>query len=333
MLMLLLSLGVVILVWLLLIYPFMMVKSPVTATIKIPKDATEQTVSDSLSKYFGTGYAKKVMMAMKLRRTDLKKRHGAYRIEKGTNAFTTMRAITSGGQTPVKLTITGYRSLPLLAEHISNRLDFPADSLMSLFKDQAVMSKYGLTPENAMALVLDDTYEVYWTASPRQVLEKLADNYTYFWNEDRREQAAGLGLTPPQMMTLASIVDEESNEDSEKGTIGQLYINRLNAGMPLQADPTIRFAIGDFTIRRVLRKHLAVESPYNTYLHKGLPPGPIRTGNKATVREILNAEPNRYLYMCADENFSGHHNFAEDYNEHVRNAMRYQHALNQRGIK
>lgn len=333
MLILMLVLAVVILGWFAVIYPFVMVSAPTTATIKIPKDATAENVSDSLAKYFGEGYAKKVMMAIRFRKTDFAHRHGAYRIEKGTNAFKAMRALTSGGQTPVRVTINKFRDLHRLAEYIGVRLELPTDSVLNLLTDPATLAQYGLTPENALALVLEDTYEFYWTASAKEVIEKIGKNYNHLWEPNHVEQARELDMTPADIMTLASIVDEETNVGQEKGTIGRLYMNRLRIGMPLQADPTVRFAVGDFTIRRVLKEHLAVESPYNTYKHRGLPPGPICTTSKKTVRRILNAEPNNYLYMCADPSFSGEHRFSDNYSEHMRNALEYQHALDTRNIK
>lgn len=333
MLILMLVLAAIILGWFVVIYPFVMVSATATATIKIPKNATAENVTDSLTKYFGESYAKKVMMAARFRKTDFSRRHGAYRIEKGTNAFNAMRALTSGGQTPVRVTINKFRDLHRLAEYIGVRLEFPTDSIMNLLTDPATLAEYGLTPENALALVLEDTYEFYWTASAKEVIDKIGKNYKYLWEADHVAQARKLDMTPADIMTLASIVDEETNVGQEKGTIGRLYMNRLRIGMPLQADPTVRFAIGDFTIRRVLKEHLAVESPYNTYKHRGLPPGPICTTSKKTVRRILNAEPNNYLYMCADPSFSGEHRFSDNYSDHMRNALEYQRALDARNIK
>jgi UPF0755 protein len=333
MLSLLLVLAVLILIWLFLIYPFVLVKAPTTATIKVPRNATEQMVNDSLTKYFGDKYAGKVMKAVRLRHKDMSKRYGAYCIEKGTSAFGTMRKLSSGGQTPVKLTLTGFRTLPDIANYISAHFDFPADSVTTLMTDPQFLKTYGLEPENSLALLFEDTYEIYWTKTAREVIAKIADNYSCFWDKERTMQAAEMGLTAPETMILASIVDEETNQKSEKGIIGRLYVNRLNRGMPLQADPTVKYAVGDFTLKRILKEHLSTQSPYNTYINRGLPPGPIRTTSKETVRDILTSEKNEYLYMCADENFTGNHNFAKDYNTHMRNAMRYQKALNDRGIK
>lgn len=314
------------------IYPLAMVGAPSTQTILIPKDATAGNVRDSLEKHFGHSYAKKVMYAVGLRHTDFTKRHGAYEIPEGASAFTAMRKLTSGAQTPVRITINGFRSLPLLVQRISRKLAFPADSLTALLNDTAFMSHYGLTPANAMALFVDDTYEVYWTSTPREVLEKIGTNFNYLWSEGRRKSAAALGLTPAGMMTIASIADEETNIKDEKGIIGRLYINRLNNGMRLQADPTVRFALGDFTLQRISRNDLQYDSPYNTYRVKGLPPGPIRTTSASTVIRILEAPDHPYLYMCAKEDLSGSHNFSTTYDQHLGNARRYQTELDRRGI-
>lgn len=327
-----LALTIVLIIFMIALWPVMMVGTPESATIRIPRNATERNVRDSLSKYFGDSYASTVMRLASLRRVDYAKRHGAYRIQEGTNAFGTMRRITSGAQTPVKFTLNGYRNLDEMIGRISARFDFTPDSLKDALYDPKFLSIYGLNAGNAMALFLNDTYEAYWSSTPRQVLDKLGDNYARLWNDGNTARAAELGLTPAEMTILASIVDEETNATQEKGTIGRLYINRLNKGMKLQSDPTVRFALNDFTIRRVKGADLKVQSPYNTYMVRGLPPGPIRTTGKATVNAILDSKPNNYLYMCAREDFSGTHNFATDYQEHLRNAGRYQQALDRRGI-
>ncbi|MDE6683040.1 MAG: endolytic transglycosylase MltG, partial [Muribaculaceae bacterium] len=242
------------------------------------------------------------------------------------------RRLTHGAQTPVKITINGFRSLDNLTSRISAKLDFPADSLRKILADPEVMSPYGLTPDQALALFVDDTYELYWTASPEDVVKKIGANYLSLWNDKRRNRATILGLSPAQVMTICSIVDEETNAESEKGTIGRLYINRLNRGMKLQADPTVRFALDDFSIRRVKGEHLKADSPYNTYRYPGLPPGPIRTTGKTTIDLVLDSPANDYIFMCAKEDFSGTHNFASNYAEHQENARKYQKALDARGI-
>ena len=332
MLWILLCLSLCIIIFLVMLYPAVMVGAEKEANIKIPRGATTEQVRDSLSKHLGDEFAGHVMRLAALRGTDFSKRHGAYTVTKGMNALEAMRKITSGAQTPVRITINGFRNFPLLIDKISEKMEFPADSLRALVNDPQVMAQYGLTPDNAMALFLDDTYEIYWTASARDLLKKIGDHYLFVWSPTFQKQVAEQGLTPAEMTILASIVDEETNNAAEKGVIGQLYLNRLHSRMKLQADPTVRFAIGDFTIKRITKKDLGFESPYNTYLHNGLPPGPIRTTSHATIKSILEAKPNNYLYMCASEDFTGTHNFATTYDEHLRNATRYQSALDKMGI-
>ncbi len=319
-------------IFLVFLFPLVISKTERDVTIKIPAKATCETVQDTLTKYYGKAFAERVRNLSHLRAAEISDHPGAYLIPAGSNPLKVMLRLTSGKQTPVRLTINGFRSLPLMVEKISAKMNFPEDSLWKLLRDSVYLQKYDLTPESAMALFVDDTYEVYWTNSARQVLDKIGKNYLLLWNQDNKEKAAELGLTPLQAMVIASITDEETNMNSEKGTIGQLYINRLNAGMKLQADPTVRYALGDFTIQRISHADLQTPSPYNTYLHKGVPPGPIRTTSHRTVQDILDALPNSYYYMCAKEDFSGGHNFASTYEEHLANAARYHLTLDNHDI-
>lgn len=313
--------------------PLVMTNARTEAVIKIPRGASRQDVHDTITKYLGKSYADKVLRIASLRNTDLPGRHGAYLAEKDMSPLRFERRVSQGAQHPLTLTVNGFRTLPTLTERVARRLDFPADSLAAALCKQSLLEPYDLTPGQALALFIDDSYEVYWSVSPEQLISKIGANYNKVWNKERREKAAKLGLTPAQVMILCSIVDEESNKLDEKGKIGRLYINRLKTGMPLQADPTVRYALNDFTIRRVKGQHLQVESPYNTYRITGLPPGPIRTTSVATIDAVLNSTPSSHLYMCAKEDFSGYHNFASNYSEHLENARRYQKALDARGIK
>lgn len=314
-------------------YPVLMINSENEATIRIPRGATSQNVADSLTKHLGEDFASNVMKVANLRSVDYSKRNGLYVIPSGSNALAAARKLTSGAQTPVRITINGFRSMPLLIERISNKMEFPADSLRAVLEDNDLLRNYGLNLQNAMALFVDDTYEVYWTASARQLIEKIGENYLKLWNADNTRIAAELNLTPADIMIVASIADEETNIAEEKGIVGRLYINRLHKNMRLQADPTVRFALGDFSIKRITKSDLKTNSPYNTYIHGGLPPGPIRTTSAKTVTGILQSTPNNYIYMCAKEDFSGAHNFTSSYDEHLRNAAKYQAELNKRGIK
>ncbi len=333
MLAIIVGVGALIAAILIFLLPLLFSKAPSKAIIRIPVNATEATVHDSIARYLGDAYADRISRIAKLRGTDFSSRHGAYLIEEGLSPLRAERRLSQGGQHPLTITVNGFRSLPLLSERISRRLDFTPDSLLGVLADKETLSRHGLTPQQALALFIDDSYELYWSASPEQLVSKIGANYDKVWNKERRDKAAALGLSPAEVMTLCSIVDEETNKLDEKGKIGRLYINRLNIGMPLQADPTVRFALNDFTIRRVKGAHLKVDSPFNTYVNRGLPPTPIRTTSVATIDAVLNSAPSNHLYMCAKEDFSGYHNFASTYPEHLANARRYQKALDERGIK
>ena len=329
-------LGAVVLIGagILIISPYMMTGSDRDVTFRIPRNATMQDVSDTLNKYFSEDYSNKVMKLLSTTSFDPATRHGSYSLPKGATPFATMRKISRGGQTPVRITINGFRSLDYLSERMARKMEFSADEFKKAATDSAYLSQYGLTPSQALSLFMEDSYEVYWTSSPREVLDKIGDNYKSFWTEGKIEAAAeDLNLTPEELMIVASIADEETNQILEKGKIGRLYVNRLDKGMKLQADPTVRFALNDYDIKRVTKDHLKVQSPYNTYLVEGLPPGPIRTTSRRTIEEILKSEPSGYLFMCARPDFSGFHNFSTTYEEHLENARAYQKALDERGIK
>lgn len=328
-----LSLFCAAIVCLIVLVPLYSAKSTQEALIRIPANASRETVRDTIAKYLGDDFAAKVIKASQLRGSDFSKRHGAYLLTEGISPMRAERKLAAGSQHPLKIVINGFRTRERLAEKIALKLDFSKDSLLKTLNNPEITGRYGVSPEEVLVLFPDATYEVYWNTSPEELLDKTASAYKYIWNEKRRKQATDLGLTPVQMMILCSIVDEESNKADDKGKIGRLYVNRLHKGMRLQADPTVKYAVGDFTIRRVLNEHLKKESPYNTYLVTGLPPGPIRTTGTATIDSVLNSAPNDYIYMCAKDDFSGYHAFASDYNEHLKNARKYQQALNRRGIK
>lgn len=303
-----------------------------SAVIRIPAGASASNVQDSISHYLGSGYAHKVMRLASFRDVDFKARHGAYLIEAGESPLSAMRRITSGAQHPLTVTINGFRLLSVLEEKVANRFDFSASDIAGMLADEKVLEPYGLAPEQALALFFNDSYEFYWSASPADVVKKFGSHYLDVWNQQRCDKAEALGLSPADVMIIASIVDEETNAIEEKGTVGRLYINRLRIGMPLQADPTVKYAVGDFSLKRITNKDKEIDSPYNTYRRKGLPPGPIRTTSVETIDAILDSTPNDYLYMCAKEDFSGRHNFATNYKEHQINARRYQRELDRRGI-
>jgi UPF0755 protein len=204
--------------------------------------------------------------------------------------------------------------------------------IANLLTEKSILQEYNFTKQTLPALFIPNTYQVYWNISAKDFLNRMFKEYKRFWTEERQNKAKAIGLTPIEVSILASIVEEETNNKSEKPMVAGLYINRLKKGMPLQADPTVKFAWQDFTLRRITNKHLTIDSPYNTYKIIGLPPGPIRIPSPEGIDAVLNYSKHNYLYMCAKEDFSGTHNFASTLSEHNRNARKYWDALNKRKI-
>lgn len=315
------------------IWPYVFTTTHHDAVIRIPANASDRTVRDTLTRYYGAKFAGTVIRISGWIDADFKQRHGAYEIKEGTSPLSVAKKLAQGDQQPVEVSINGFRNVDLLTTRVARKLDFAPSALMSLLDNPSVMQKYGLTPEQKIALFPDGNYSLLWSDSPGQTAEKFGDRFLAIWNSERCQKAAALGLTPAQVMTLASIVDEETTKGDEKPVIAGLYLNRLKKGMRLQADPTVRFAVGDFSIRRITSAHLKTVSPYNTYLHTGLPPAPIRTTSEKTIDDVLNATRHDFLYMCAKEDFSGYHNFSASYEVHKENARRYREALDKRGIR
>lgn len=302
--------------------------------LNIPQGATSESVRDSMRTSLGEGFGSTVYRLWSLAAGNAAKSHGSYLIEPGMSALTAARRVAGGQQTPVRVTIgTGWRTLDDLTKRLSKKIEAsPARIKQAVSAVLANDSTYS-SPEQYTAAFVPDTYEFYWTDSPEYVVNKLLQERNKFWNSDRLRKAEKLGLTPVEVTTLASIVEEESNKKDEHPMIARLYMNRLDKGMRLQADPTVKFATGNFGLRRITGKHLKTKSPYNTYLNTGLPPGPIRIPQKSTIDAVLNAPQHDYIYMCAKSDFSGRHDFATTYAQHKRNAKRYVSQLNKRGIR
>lgn len=267
-------------------------------------------------------------MAMKY-----KVRTGCYTIEPSARCLHTYRLLRNGIQTPVRLTIPTTRTMDKMAQRLSEKLMLDSAEIANALTDSLFYGEYGYTKETLPALFIPDTYEVYWDISMSALMKRMVSENKRFWNKERCQKAESLRLTHEEVATLASIVDEETANDAEKPMIAGMYLNRLNIGMPLQADPTVKFALGDFALRRIYNEHLKVDNPYNTYRNTGLPPGPIRVASKAGLEAVLNRVEHPYLYMCAKEDFSGTHNFAVTYSDHLKNAARYVRALNERKIR
>lgn len=314
------------------VWPLVLTRSEKDVAVIIPRNATREMVADTLAKHFGSKYAGRVMSLVKGDMGDFSKRYGYYEVKKGTSPLRTMITICRSMQTPRTITINHFRDMKSLAKALSRKIDSTPEEFMKAATDSAFLAEYGLKPEQALSLFLEDSYQVFWSYTPKEVLTKIGANYKRLWSEKNRSLAATKGLTPAEIMTVASITDEETNKIEEKGRIGTLYLNRLNKGMRLQADPTVKYAIGDFSVKRITKQMCAKDSPYNTYRYGGLPPGPIRTSSKSTVEAILKAPASDDLYMCAREDFSGYHNFSSSFGEHMKNALRYQNELNKRDI-
>ena len=293
------------------------------------------TETELLQQLTAEGHARSLTGWKVLRKlSDFHTRAGRYAIQPDDNFITVFRRLRNGQQTPVRLTIPSVRRLSRLAGTLSEKLMLDSAEVADAFADSTFAASYGYTTTTLPALFIPNTYEVYWTITLDALMQRMQRENDNFWkNEGRDEAAQRLGMTHNEVVTLASIVDEETNATSEKPRVAGLYLNRLRLGMPLQADPTVKFAIGDDTLRRILGSHLRIVSPYNTYLNTGLPPGPIRVASISGIDAVLKPERHDYLYFCAKEDFSGTHNFARTFAEHQQNARRYQRALNERGIR
>ena len=260
---------------------------------------------------------------------------GRYELTNGMSNLQLLRRLRNGQQAPIQVTFSNIRTEQVLAEKITEDLEMSADELLSFLHKQETLQLYGKTDENIITLFRPNTYEFYWNISPEKLVEKMNKEYDKFWNGNRERQLSDINLSKEEVMTLASIVEEETAKKDEKPMVAGLYLNRLEIGMKLQADPTIKFALQDFSLRRIYSYHIeqSADSPYNTYRHAGLPPGPIRIPSDNGIDAVLYHVHHNYIYMCAKEDFSGYHNFAESYSEHLDNAAKYRKALDERNIQ
>lgn len=258
---------------------------------------------------------------------------GRYKLHKNESNYAIIRKLRNGEQEPVKLVINKLRTQNDFLKFMHEKTEADTAALKQLLNNNTFLAKWGLNTSTAMAGIVPDTYEIWWNSTATKTLEKLFGYYKKYWNETRIQQAKALGLSNLEVITLASIVEEETNKHDEKARIASVYLNRLAKGMKLQADPTVKFALNDFGIKRVTHYHTQTTSPYNTYANTGLPPGPICTPSKITIEAVLKPENTKFIYFCAKEDFSGYHSFAENYDEHLTNAAKYHKALNERMIK
>ena len=260
-------------------------------------------------------------------------RSGKYRIEKKMSNNELVNRLRSGAQEAVDFTFNNIRTQEQFAKRVAEQLEMDAIDLLDLLNDNEFLAPYHLTTATVLTIFIPNTYKIWWNTSAEDFVKKMHREYEKFWTEQRKGKAATIQLTPTEIIILASIVEEENHRRDEQARIAGLYLNRLKMEMPLQADPTVKFALNDFERKRLLYSDLEINSPYNTYKIAGLPPGPIRIPSPSCVDEVLNYEKHNYLFMCAREDFSGYHNFAVTHAQHAANAAKYHQALNRNKIK
>lgn len=295
----------------------------------IPPGATFKDVQNKLHE---GGYVQDLVafsFLAKLMDYDENIKAGRFLLKKDMNNLQAVKLLRSGSQAPLDITFNNVRLKEELAEKITANIAADEDKFFALLQDTALIKSYGFNEYTILSMFIPNTYEVYWTISEKELLDRMKAEYDRFWNDERKAKASALGMTTEEISTLASIVEAESKKIDEKPKIAGVYINRLNRGMALQADPTLVYAAGDFSIKRVLNVHKEIDSPYNTYMYAGLPPGPINIPPISAIDAVLNFQEHNYLYFCAKEDFSGYHSFATNLTQHLNNARRYQRALNE----
>ncbi len=299
------------------------------ALISIPSGSSFQEVQALL---YDGGYVRDPVsfgFLARLKSYDKLLKAGLYELQADMSNNRAINLLRSGQQTPVNIIFNNVRLLSDLPDKITQNLEMSAEDFAKTLNDMTVMTSFGFDTANYVSMFIPNTYQVYWTIKPVELLQRMNTEYSIFWNEERNSKADSLGFTIVEISTLASIVQSETAKIEEAQRIAGLYINRLNRGIPLQADPTLVFAARDFTIKRVLDKHREIDSPYNTYRNSGLPPGPIRMPDRHYIDAVLNFEEHKFIYMCAKEDFSGYHEFATNLTAHMRNARKYQRVLDQ----
>jgi len=298
----------------------------------IPSGGTFKTVMDSLEKnevlYDRLSFA----FVSKLMGYQESVKSGRYLLTKNSSNLTAIRKLKNGIQEPVNLTFNSVRLKSDLAEKLDDKLEFTASDFLKTINNPAIVSSFGFDSNTIIAMFIPNTYQVFWNTSPESFIQKMNNEYKKFWNSERLKKAENAGFTPVEITTIASIVEAETNKNSEKPRVAGVYINRLKTGMPLQADPTVKFAVQDFSIKRITLDHTAVDSPYNTYKNSGLPPGPINMPSTVSIDAVLNYEKHNFIYFCASSERIGYHDFAESYRDHVNNANRYRKFLDKQKI-
>lgn len=301
------------------------------AVIYVYPEMDAQQVLQSIADSAGVQRLKSLKRAFEDKQVGTYIQPGRYVVKPSSTSVYVARMLNNQWQTPTSLVLSGtMRDKGAIARKIANQMMVDSASVYAALNDDALLSKYGFNSTNVFSLIIPDTYEMYWTASIEDILQKQKDAWDAFWTEDNLRKAKALGLTKEEVSIVASIVKGETNYEPEMPSVAGVYLNRLRIGMRLQADPTVAYCFG-YKLNRILLKHLEVDSPYNTYMYEGLPPGPIAVPTKACLEAVLNPDRHGYLYFCANSDFSGTHKFAVTYSEHLRNAREFQTALNNRG--
>lgn len=257
---------------------------------------------------------------------------GKYLIKKNMSNNELVNLLRAGIQEPVMVIFNNARTKEQLAGKVSKNIEADSSHVLSLLESDDFITKYGFNSESIMTMFIPNSYELFWNTSAEQFFDRIASEYKQFWTEDRKDKAKMLGLSQSEVSILASIVEQETIKKDERPRVAGVYLNRIRKKMLLQADPTVIYAMGDFTIKRVLKEYLDYDSPYNTYKYAGLPPGPICLPSISSIDAVLNSEKHDYIFFCAKEDFSGYHNFAKTAEQHAVNAAKYRNALNKRKI-
>lgn len=295
--------------------------------------------ANSVSQVFETlrrqGYIKNIHTlngVAKLKRFVSQVRPGRYKIRDGMNNNELINMLRAGNQYPVIFTFNNMRTLEEFATKATEELAVSKNELLTLLKDTDVLANLGFDSCTIMAMFIPNTYQIYWNTSALDLLKRMKKEYDRFWNENRMAKATAMGLSPEEVITLASIIEEETVKPEEYPVIAGVYVNRLNRGIKLDACPTLKYVLGDFTISRILDRYLKIDSPYNTYMYAGLPPGPIRMASIKVIDSVLNYQKHDYLFFCAKSDFSGYHNFSKTLRQHNIYAREYHQELNKRKI-
>lgn len=303
-----------------------------SVTLYIPTGSTYQSVVDSLDAHGCINSHTAFATMARIRHYNDNVKGGCYIIKTHANVWLTLTKLYYGNQDPIHVTINKHRTKQQLCDYIGKHLEMNGDTLLQMLNDDTLCAAYGHTPQTIIGMFPRNTYDIYWNTSPRKLLDRMRRESEKFWTDSRKSQCKALKMTEDEVITLASIVDEETNKNDEKADIASVYLNRLHKGMPLQADPTLKYAVGDFTLRRLLNIHMETDSPYNTYRNIGLPPGPICIPGASSIDAVLQNKQTDYLYFCAKADFSGYHSFATNLAQHNANANAFHAELNRRKI-